>query len=76
MIALRVQLRLERTAEQVSLDCQANSNPSPSPCFRTASSLASNSASPAQPQMGTERDDDAARLCWRPKTNSTLRRSR
>jgi hypothetical protein len=76
LILLRVQPRLERTAEQVCLDCQANSNPSPSPCCRRTSSLESNSASPAQPQIGTERDDDAARLCWRPKTNSTLRRSR
>jgi len=38
MILLRVQLRLERTAEQVFLYRQANSNPPPSPCFRTTSS--------------------------------------
>lgn len=52
MILLQVQLRLERPAEQVSLNRQANSNPPPSPCFRTISSREGNPASLDQPQTG------------------------
>ena len=76
MILLRVQLRLERTAEQVFLNRQANLNPPPSLCFRMASSHEGNPASSAQPQMGTEREDAMAGLCWRVAIDSTLRRSR
>jgi hypothetical protein len=77
MILLRVPLRLERTAEQVFLNRQANLNPPPSPCFRTISSQEPDTpASPAQPQMGTEREDAMTGLCWRADMNSSLRRSR
>jgi len=77
MILLRVPLRLERTAEQVFLNRQANLNPPPSPCFRTISSQEPDTpASPAQPQMGTEREDAMTGLCWRAGMNSNLRRSR
>ena len=50
MILLQVQLRLERPAEQLSLNRQANSNPPPSPCLRTTSSHEGNPASLDQPQ--------------------------
>jgi len=76
MIVLPVQLRLERTAEQVVLNRQANLNPRPSPCLRTTSSHEGNPASPAQPQGRTERDDALAGLRRAAGMNSNLRRSR
>ena len=60
MTVLPAQLRLERTAEQVVLNRQANLNPRPSPCHRTTNSHEGNPASPAQPQRRTEREDALA----------------
>jgi hypothetical protein len=62
MIVLPAQLGLERTAEQVVLNRQANLNRRPSPCHRTASSHEGNPASPAQPQGRTEHEDAMGRL--------------
>ena len=66
VILLRVQLGLERPVQQVFLDCQANLNPLPSPCFRTTSSHEDNPAN-LQPQRGCHRQGVApnATMLWR-----------